>query len=348
VVAHIVEAGMDLKNMANDKLALKTGFEAKNVFGFLSDYNTSGKVDVNDVGSTFGLQLTSEIDRAMAKVGESKVIVKLLQRAQLTGDDATSAKIDTFLKDNANPDRAGLYKFLSEAPQAKLYLNSAIRMINGAADRVTPDLYNTLTGFDTGSEAMNDNESKLQDAFDHWIDTKLNDPARVESNKSFVLEVKNLGKHEMSSRFRRMINSVLDDMEVQTTNDGSGEMTDTGIKKQFELAALKNKLLQKLTHNFLSGQVQRDPRSMQINTGFGRQWVSESMRDKIKRGVAPGVKIENGIPVAINIGAALKVDHQYNYKKVIGSSLDAKRIAADYVSLEARANAQIGIDGKNT
>jgi hypothetical protein len=49
-----------------------------------------------------------------------------------------------------------------------------------------------------------------------------------------------------------MVNDIMDNMTIKTTNDGSGEMTDNGVKKGFELNRIKNKIYEKLTKNLLT------------------------------------------------------------------------------------------------
>jgi hypothetical protein len=57
-----------------------------------------------------------------------------------------------------------LFDSLKNDAGGKLLFSQSVKIMNGAADRVTPDLFNTLTGFETIDNGTEEAEAKLDKA----------------------------------------------------------------------------------------------------------------------------------------------------------------------------------------
>lgn len=343
-------------------------WEESNILQYLCDWNSDGTISTAskkkenrkqknqwDVGNLFGNQVFFTIEQAIKSTDailadnfngevpykwENIVIQNIIQAISIDERrqrPSLDKKLTEMTADPKNSTIENLGQLLTDHPEFKLLFRSAIEKINGGANALSPDLYDTLTGHD-GLDLINtiSEERELKDAIDKALQN--NDELKLLIQKQWLVHVR-------QTLFTNIMD-ILDNMEFYSSNDSENtNIRDNWLEKWFEIQKTKKRLLQQAVHNLLTVWLRGGAESIRIPLWFGQYGTSPS--GKTKRGFNihawPKVQLEN-MEVSLVVWLWADRAQQLNYKSVVTSPLDVKKVA-HYLGLEWQAIAQAWITG---
>ena len=342
--------------------------EQSNILQYLCDWNSDGTISTAskkkenkkqknqwDVGNLFGNQVFFTLEQAIKSTDalladnfngempykwENIVIQNIIQAISIDERrqrPTLDQKLADISSDPKNSTIEKLWELLTDHPEFKLLFRSAIEKINGWADALSPDLYDTLTGHD-GIDLINtiSEERELKNAIDEALEN--NDELKLLIQKQWLVHVR-------QTLFTNIMD-IVDNMEFYTSSDSKDtNIRDNGLEKWFEIQKTKKWLLQQTVHNLLTIWLRGWVENIRIPLWFKQYGTSESGKTKrwVNINAGPKVRLENG-EISLVAWLGLERAQQLNYKRVVTSPLDTKKIA-QYLGLEWKAAAQAWTTG---
>ena len=316
VFANAKAGNVDIKDISNSQEVLKQAPNAVNtstVFDYLTDFTSDGRVDSRDIGPNFGVQVRSEIDRAIAVAsggdadthnGERIVIHNIIKYFDLgNGTNVTSdnvalerqlqtmqdhpeicTKANLVALINAK-DSKGLPRF----PEFRPMFLTALQRITGDRLEVSRNLADVLAGKASVNEGFDKDLYQADEAaFDQWFDdfeekaTKRTD--FYEQNKELADLIRKEGLVKVKHGLRTRMLGILDGASFQTADQKAQEVGGRVVEPGGEIyKSIRNKMQQTIMHQLVTTVV---------GGGFHRSTIDKQRR--LMLGVGQNITFESG------------------------------------------------------